>query len=526
MADMAPGSVHCAVSSYPYFGLRSYLEVPPLAWGEWVGHWGLEPTFEMWVEHCVEVSRAVGRVLRDDGSFWLNIGSLYASTGKRGREGDGERRSRGAELLRGGVGAREDVRAGSVVGFKPKDLVMQGPLLAEALRQDGWFLRSHIIWSKRSVLPESVVDRPASSYEHVFLLTKSDRYFYDHAAVRVPYAEKSKPQVGTRYKGQNTKDRADRSQDASDTKRRVIASMEARGGRNLRNVWEEQDEAAKVLRAALTTRSVDLLSAAIGRLLARDPVLALLTEEPSEGIDGVWARVEEALALLDEPQPPGPTDVWWVNPMPLPGSHTAAFPEKLVETCIRAGTSERGACPLCGAQWGRLSSRNAEQPVVAGSEIDRYGTGDHGVHRKVGSAYQKWLDDHPLQTVGWEPGCACRNAAGEPYAPIRPTCLDPCGGSGTVGVVAERLGRDSILIELSPAYAEQARARIADPEWATKERRRQREAKRAKDVRARPAGTDGWASTQVQPDDGPSMGREDAERVMLAGYDDEEEGRA
>ncbi len=122
--------------------------------------------------------------------------------------------------------------------FKQKDLIPIPWLVAIALQQDGWWLRSDCIWHKPNPLPESVTDRPTKSHEYVFLLTKGTRYFYDADAVRQPYAQSTIPQRGTDYKGTATKDyEGGRAQNPSDTKRRIIESMEKRGGANLRTVW-------------------------------------------------------------------------------------------------------------------------------------------------------------------------------------------------------------------------------------------------------------------------------------------------
>jgi DNA modification methylase len=527
-------SVHCVVTSPPYFGLRSYIEVPPVAWGgdpscahawgeeiegafdgrsfegkvegtdgvferkkarlngvgalkagqtcarcgAWLGHWGLEPTFERWLANSVEVFREVRRVLRSDGTFWLNVGQSYATSPRGNKAGDHSTSSLTSPGRQDGI---QRVQSKPDFGsFKMKDLIMQGPFLAEALRRDGWYLRQTCVWAKRNCLPERAHDRPAVAHEYVFLLAKSARYFYDDAAVRVPYAEKTKPQKGTKYKGQNTKERKDGSQNASDAKRRIIESMERRGGRNLRTVWEDDEKLVTLLRSAISVRSNDLLSSMIGSLLARDPVLEVLTRDGFEGVDDLWERAGEALALLEGRVAVGDSSVWWVNPQANPSAHTAAFPEALVTPCIKAGTSEKGACPLCGAPWWRqVDVSYQSHGVIAETDKDREGlrlrneTGEQHVgtkfsNRKHGRATKE------VATVGWEPGCECRKPDGQPYEPRPCVVLDPCGGSGTVGVVSERLGRDSILLELSPLYAAQAEARISDPEWATKERRRLR----------------------------------------------------
>jgi site-specific DNA-methyltransferase (adenine-specific) len=156
--------VHCCVTSPPYWGLRDYGAS---------GQLGLEKTPEEYVANMVEVFREVRRVLRDDGTLWLNLGDCYATRW-------------GSKRSEGGAGLRDNdrKRSGAVcTGFKEKDLVGIPWRVAFALQADGWYLRSDIIWHKPNVMPESVVDRPTKSHEYLFLLSKSKKYYYDHKAV-------------------------------------------------------------------------------------------------------------------------------------------------------------------------------------------------------------------------------------------------------------------------------------------------------------------------------------------------------
>jgi DNA modification methylase len=153
--------------------------------GAWRGDLGLEPTPELFIQHLVEIFREVRRVLRKDGTLWLNIGDSYAGGGKGGGGSyDAERRQwrEGNPAKNGGVSNRDGLCG--VPGYKPKDLMMLPAQLALALRADGWYLRSEIVWAKKAPMPESVTDRPTCAHEKVFLLTKSARYFYDAEAVK------------------------------------------------------------------------------------------------------------------------------------------------------------------------------------------------------------------------------------------------------------------------------------------------------------------------------------------------------
>jgi DNA modification methylase len=148
--------------------------------------------------------------------------------------------------------------------------------------------------------------------------------------------------------------------------------------------------------------------------------------------------------------------VWTIATEPYPEAHFATFPEKLVEPCILAGTSERGACPTCGAPWGRLTERPEGAPTFKALAIAESGAlpDGPGTHRNLGGRYQKWLDENPTQTLGWSNACDCEVAD-----PVPCKVLDPFSGSGTTVAVAERLGRVGVGVELKPDYVALARRR-------------------------------------------------------------------
>lgn len=214
-------SAHCCVTSPPYWGLRDYgVE----------GQIGLEPTPEEYVAKLVEVFREVRRVLRADGTLWLNLGDCYAAPGKGGPWDGGRGQKNTGRVLY----ARQANR-GSFPGPKPKDLVGIPWRVAFALQADGWWLRSDIIWHKPNAMPESVRDRPTGAHEHIFLLAKSQRYYYDQDAIREPFAtpphaprNKPRPGVLSRYgAGPGTPD-------PSGDPDRVWGNPK---GRNKRTVW-------------------------------------------------------------------------------------------------------------------------------------------------------------------------------------------------------------------------------------------------------------------------------------------------
>lgn len=157
-------SMQCAVTSPPYWGLRDY---------EIQGQIGLEPSLDHFIAELVRVFREVWRTLKDDGTLWLNIGDAYTSGNRGYRAPDKKHRHRAMS-----------VRPATPDGLKPKDLIGIPWRLAFALQDDGWFLRSDIVWHKPNAMPESVKDRPARCHEYLFMLTKSEKYKYDHEAVR------------------------------------------------------------------------------------------------------------------------------------------------------------------------------------------------------------------------------------------------------------------------------------------------------------------------------------------------------
>lgn len=171
---MDAGSVHCCVTSPPYWGLRDYGVD---------GQIGLESSFDGWLAEMVAVFACVKRVLRDDGTLWVNIGDAYAQAEIRHRNGTSENFDRPS--------CRESNQTGRKVssGLAPKNLIGMPWRLAFALQADGWYLRSDIIWHKPNPMPESVRDRPTKAHEYIFLLSKSERYFYDADAIAEPVTD-------------------------------------------------------------------------------------------------------------------------------------------------------------------------------------------------------------------------------------------------------------------------------------------------------------------------------------------------
>ena len=220
LAGLPSESVHCCVTSPPYWGLRSY--------EGGAGMIGLEPTFDEHLANLASVFREVRRVLRSDGTLWLNYGDAYTSGG-RSTYRSGVSDNKGHQV-------QDDMpRPPTPNGLKPKDLMLMPARVAMALQADGWWLRSEIVWHKPNPMPESCTDRPTSSHEKLFLLTKSPRYFYDADAVRVPHLPVSLKRIES---GLHHTHPADQGVGIPpvDTERMGERFAHA-GGRNSRNVW-------------------------------------------------------------------------------------------------------------------------------------------------------------------------------------------------------------------------------------------------------------------------------------------------
>lgn len=215
MRGMAATSVNCCVTSPPYFGLRDYgVE----------GQLGLESTPDEYVAKMVEVFREVRRVLRDDGTVWLNLGDSYAAN-----------RSYQVASTKGGAkhSPAQASQTNNTVppGLKAKDLIGIPWRVAFAMQADGWYLRQDIIWHKPNPMPESVRDRCTKAHEYIFLLSKKPKYYYDHEAVKEDATGRDPCNKNHKYKT---------AYDQGDEKHRTKAGLAQVGPvlkRNRRSVW-------------------------------------------------------------------------------------------------------------------------------------------------------------------------------------------------------------------------------------------------------------------------------------------------
>jgi DNA modification methylase len=318
--------------------------------GAWRGQLGLEPTPDLYIEHMVGIFREIRRVLAKDGTLWLNMGDCYATgAGKVGEHpGGGEQgaRWRGRtskhdlrKANRPGVNGRGEAqlaRKGSnraqrgdgndgvaygpmtqpnrmpIAGLKAKDLVMMPARLALALQADGWWIRRDIIWSKTNPMPESVRDRPTTSHEYLFLLTKSKRYYYDAAAIAEPLTTDPKENYPARAKitGRGQQDfAAVRGND-----RDKSGGFPPRRSGNKPSGWDTGDggHRAKTGRYRSGNKERDIP-------IAEDPGRGIPWEDNGAGRN---AR-----------------SVWTIATEPYPGAHFATFPKELARRCILAGSA-------------------------------------------------------------------------------------------------------------------------------------------------------------------------------------------
>jgi DNA modification methylase len=286
LREMPDNSVHCCVTSPPYWGLRDYGVD---------GQLGLERTPDEYVEKLVEVFREVRRVLRDDGTLWLNLGDSYCGGGNN--RGNGSPISSKQASNEGAVGqvAPHGVHKFKSDTIKPKDLVGIPWRVAFALQSDGWYLRQDIIWHKPNPMPESVRDRCTKAHEYIFLLSKSPKYYYDVDSIREPTKQLGRDSWnGSKFhEGKTALHQLGRS-----SKKRTTGDLKGFHDHN------------------------------------NDLMLG-----------------QRILNKSDHPLGKNKRSVWTVTPKPFKGAHFATFPPDLIEPCILAGCPEGGTVldPFFGA---------------------------------------------------------------------------------------------------------------------------------------------------------------------------------
>ena len=449
--------------------------------GAWKGDLGLEPDLGMYLDHMVEIMRAVWRVMRKDATCWLNIGDSYANASQGNNNGSGAsglKRNVRDEAARLRCLAENKIGRGHASarllphGFKPKDLMLIPWRLANRLQEDGWWVRSAICWSKRAPMPESCTDRPTSAWEPVFLLMKSGSpQFWTH---RDRAGSRTKPAPDYRWVDHDYDDAETdveppnwRMEPAKAKKITSLTSASSIGyappgqapSSNARspkrwsriNQWQAHDyfyDAEAVKEAAEYGENRGTYAGGNARILEANVCSGGVTLS-----DKGMARQKVTKRNL--------RNVWTLGPEPFPESHFAVFPTEIPRRCINAGTSETGVCLKCGAPWCRVTRvervAHAQPPGRGGAARQNAYYGE--APRDGGAVSSKSMFNTGLvpvtDTIAWQPSCQC-NAG----APVPATVLDCFLGAGTTALVADRLGRHCIGIELSQKYATMAERRL------------------------------------------------------------------
>lgn len=335
LATLNDKSVHCCVTSPPYWNLRDY---------QVEGQIGLEDTPEDFILRLVEVFREVKRVLRDDGTLWINIGDSYAATGKNRTEKQAGARSN----IQGSLSSQSQSlkqKTKIISGLKPKDLVGIPWMLAFALRADGWYLRQDIIWAKPNPMPESVSDRCTKSHEYIFLLSKSTKYYFDAAAIAKDLMPSSIQRINQDIENQigservpsktNGKMKASWKGSSFDKGKTGIVMEEYRNGPIKKSGNKQRKNGYE--RGCPDNSSSNVCS--------------------SVPLEGVTANKRS---------------VWTVVTKPFTESHFATFPQELIIDCIKAGCKEGGTVldPFIGSGTTGIVARKINRNFI-GIELNK-----------------------------------------------------------------------------------------------------------------------------------------------------------
>lgn len=264
-------SIQCIITSPPYWGLRDY---------GFSGQIGMESSFEEYIKHIVTILRESKRILKHNGTLWLNLGDCYSCSGKGG--------------------------GNNKTSLEPKNLIGLPWRIAFALQADGWYLRSDIIWAKPNPMPESVVDRPTRSHEYLFLLTKSRKYYYDNEAIKEPLASSSVKRLAQPTFESQKGGKKDYGSKSNRSSRKALVNLYKKCGPNSR---------ANVDRVPRKNLKQD----AIGK---------------GNYVEFNGRHKNKPIYTRNK------RDVWNIAVIPYKGAHFATFPEKLVEPCVLAGSKK------------------------------------------------------------------------------------------------------------------------------------------------------------------------------------------
>lgn len=331
-------SVNCCVTSPPYYRLRDYGHPDQI---------GLEETPEAYVEKMVQVFSEVRRVLKPDGTLWLNLGDTYFASG----QGYGDTKTTNKNHY--GSRERQKPKWDKSCGLKPKDLIGIPWMVAFALRADGWYLRQDIIWHKPNPKPESVTDRCTKSHEYIFLLSKSAKYYFDQDAIKQPVADASVLRLSQQIENQNGSNRV-----PGKTNGNMKAVGPGRKPRPDDNKGGNQGTERGIPAMAINGNGVN-------------------------GHSGYYNQQGELIGggLANK------RSVWTVTTKPFKEAHFATFPPDLIVDCIKAGCPENGIIldPFMGSGTTAVVARKLNRNYI-GFELnpDYCKIQDNRIHEEIG----------------------------------------------------------------------------------------------------------------------------------------------
>jgi DNA modification methylase len=362
----------------------------------------------------VAVFRGVRRVLRDDGTAWVNLGDSYASGGGVNQSthnglAAASERADGKKRNPKKWASQDRVSKGVVVSVNPGlpsgNLVGVPWRVALALQADGWILRQDIVWEKAAPMPESVKNRCTKAHEYVFLFAKQPGYFYDAEAISEPGVHrinpKAKPMAGRNaqssslWRNAGTKDvPVEKGQDQSN-------AIFVEASRNKRSVWKVETP----------------------------EVLQWLAEQHPEVFQSYLASLGHK------------SSVWKIASQGYSEAHFACYPPKLIEPMILAGTSAYGCCADCGAPYKRITKEKQIKRDRPNEYVKRKGA------KGTGNSCANTVAGVEVKTIGWQKTCTCKTNKIKPCV-----VMDPFLGSGTSAMVAIQNHRHFVGIELNPDY--------------------------------------------------------------------------
>lgn len=337
------------------------------------------------------------------------------------------------------------------IGYKPKDLIDIPSLVSEALRQDGWWLRSAIVWCKRAPMPESTRDRPTTAHEMVYLFAKSgDTTYYTHP--NKPGVRGEVPPPDYRWHDNATGERTAIEPEGWRTE--LMEDGKTKRWRRI-NLWEGHDYFYD--QGAERVPSLPASEERYKHAFQRDKIAG----------DG-YVKADAYDRVYGNPAGRNLWSYWLLSPDSFSEAHFATFPRELARRCISLGTSAYGCCAECQAPWARVVEREAgfTNGICngCGASRSKHIQGPKSSMRPqvslMNTGTTTMLEDGAVpcgasHTTGWQPTCTHS-------APVQPcTVLDPFSGSGRTGVVARTLGRSYVGIELNPRYVEMSEKEIA-----------------------------------------------------------------